>query len=232
MVIDGSEAGGGLLRAALPLSIFHHFPIEIVNFRSGRREPGLGWPHFALLRALKTSSIIELEGATMGSTNMSIVPTENITPGTHVDVNLDDPDFTFLSSNIRTERNYHSVEDAFPAQELINREGRGVKGHAVSTPLLGLLPLTLSGVTLSLSGGTETPGAPFVDALSLSTLRVVNSLFDLQMGIDVHSRGAFGMGGGLVSAGAGPDFVSAELEKPNFTTYWSNHMPVLDLPAH
>lgn len=222
MVIDGSEAGGGLLRAALPLSISQHMPIDIVNFRSGRREPGLGWPHLAVLRALETSGIIELEGAAMGSTAMSIVPAESIAAGTHVDVDLDDPNFTFLSSDIRTERDYHLVEDAFPAQELINHDGRGVRGHAVSTPLLGLLPLTLSGVSLSLNGGTETPGAPFVDALRSSTLRVVNSLFDLQMGVDVYSRGAFGMGGGHVSAGTGPEFVSDDTEKSNFTTYWSN----------
>lgn len=222
MIIDGSEAGGGLLRAALPLSISQQISLEIVNFRSGRREPGLGWPHLAVLRALETGGIIELEGAEMGSTAMSIVPAERIVEGSHVDVNLDDPDFTFLSSDIRTERDYHSVEDAFPAQELINRGGRGVRGHAVSTPLLGLLPLTLAGVKLSLSGGTETPGAPFVDALRSSTLRVVNSLFDLQMGVNVHSRGAFGVGGGRVSAGVGQNFISSELEKPSFTTYWSN----------
>ncbi len=224
MVIDGSEAGGGLLRAAVPLSLSYQIPLEIVNFRTGRRELGLGWPHVAVLRALGCSGIITVDGASMGSTHFSVAPADNITPGGHVNVNLDDPEFTFLSSDIRTMRDYHIAEDAFPAQELINRDGRGVRGHAVSTPLLGLLPLTLSGVTLSLTGGTETPAAPFVDALKSSTIPVINSLFNLQMGIDIQSRGAFGLGGGHVCTTANTDYVSEVEEKPSFVTYWSGDM--------
>jgi hypothetical protein len=49
VVINGAEAGGGLLRAALPLGVTYQEPLEIINFRTVRREPGLGWPHIAVL---------------------------------------------------------------------------------------------------------------------------------------------------------------------------------------
>lgn len=225
MLIDGAEAGGGLLRAALPLSMARQIPIDVINFRSDRREPGLGWPHIVLLQALETSGLIEIEGVEMGSTELSVAPRKPAASGISVMVDLDDPKHTFTSTEIHAARDYDRVEDAFPGQSLNNWNGKGVRGHAVSTPLLGLLPLTLSGVDLTLYGGTETPGAPFVDALSASTVTTVNSLFDLSMRVGVLSRGAFGIGGGAVSAYCslpGPQTVRED--DPLLITYWSEAM--------
>ena len=223
MIINGAEAGGGLLRAALPLSVACQEPLDVVNFRTGRREPGLGWPHLAVLWAMEQSGLVSVDNATMGSTDFSVAPQANVTPDTHITVDLDNPLHTFPLTGIRANRDYGSAEDTFD-QQLNNRGGRGARGHAVSTPLLGLLPLTLSGATLSLKGGTETPGAPFVDALRFSTLSVLNALFNQRMGVRVDSRGTFGIGGGSVRAGNGTNHLQALPNGPQFITYWSGEV--------
>lgn len=160
----------------------------------------------------------------MGSTTFLVEPKKERLQPSQISVNLDDPGSTFLSRNIHAERDYDSVEDAFPNQLLINNQGRGVRGHAIATPLLGFLPLTLSGVSLSLSGGTETPGAPFIDALRFSTVPVLNTLFDLQIGGGVDARGTFGIGGGSVWAGNGSDYAQVLPDRPQFLTYWSERL--------
>src|SRR3990172_949427 len=76
LTIDGSygEGGGQIVRTALALSAILDRPVELVNIRAGRKNPGLRPQHLASVRALARMTGAQVRGAELGSTALHFIP--------------------------------------------------------------------------------------------------------------------------------------------------------------
>ncbi len=74
--IDGSygEGGGQILRTALSLSCLFKKPFRVFNIRKGRRKPGLMPQHLTCVKASQLISDAEVEGDSLGSTELYFSP--------------------------------------------------------------------------------------------------------------------------------------------------------------
>lgn len=86
--IDGAylEGGGQILRTACALSAVTGRACRIYDIRKGRERPGLRAQHLAGLQALAGFCSGTLEGARMGSTEISFRPGRKRTPELSVDI--------------------------------------------------------------------------------------------------------------------------------------------------
>jgi RNA 3'-terminal phosphate cyclase (ATP) len=82
--IDGSfgEGGGQILRTALSLSACIGAPFRIKNIRKNRKKPGLMPQHLTGVRAMAAICGAHVEGASMGSIELTFQPAKPI-PGAH-----------------------------------------------------------------------------------------------------------------------------------------------------
>src|SRR5690606_28680975 len=76
VLVDGSEGEGGgqVLRTALSLSMVTGTPVEIVNIRAKRRNPGLQAQHLQALLAAQQICGATVEGAIHGSRCVRFTP--------------------------------------------------------------------------------------------------------------------------------------------------------------
>lgn len=76
LTIDGSygEGGGQILRTALGLSLVTGTPFRIEKIRAGRKRPGLMRQHLTAVRAAAQVGGAEVEGATIGSQQLTFRP--------------------------------------------------------------------------------------------------------------------------------------------------------------
>ena len=76
MEVDGSfgEGGGQILRTAVCFSIALAIPIHVTRIRAGRRIPGLRPQHSATIKILAEICSAKVEGAGVGSTELSFSP--------------------------------------------------------------------------------------------------------------------------------------------------------------
>jgi len=75
-MIDGSqgEGGGQILRSSLALSCITGRPFRIVSIRAARPKPGLRPQHLVSVRAAAKLTEAEVEGATVGSSELEFRP--------------------------------------------------------------------------------------------------------------------------------------------------------------
>jgi RNA 3'-terminal phosphate cyclase (ATP) len=80
--IDGSkgEGGGQILRTSLALSLATGTPLRVKNIRAGRDRPGLLRQHLTAVKAAAEISRADLDGAAMGSTEVTFRP-KAVRPG-------------------------------------------------------------------------------------------------------------------------------------------------------
>lgn len=80
--INGSigEGGGQILRSSLALSLCRNRPFRIFNIRASRKQPGLRNQHLTTVLAAGEISDAAIEGAALGSQELSFVPLQ-IKPG-------------------------------------------------------------------------------------------------------------------------------------------------------
>jgi RNA 3'-terminal phosphate cyclase (ATP) len=76
--IDGSigEGGGQVLRTALSVSCVLQKKVRVKNIRAGRPKPGLAAQHLAVCRLLSEISGAQMEGASLGSSEIVFNPGE------------------------------------------------------------------------------------------------------------------------------------------------------------
>lgn len=86
--IDGSfgEGGGQLLRYSTALSALTLKPLRIYNIRAKRDNPGLRPQHLAAIRAIAELSDAELEGARIGSTEITFAPRRRVSGNLSIDI--------------------------------------------------------------------------------------------------------------------------------------------------
>lgn len=75
-ILDGSygEGGGQIVRSALSLAALLGEPVRICNIRAGRDKPGLRAQHLTGVRALAQVTGAEVEGAVLGSRELTFRP--------------------------------------------------------------------------------------------------------------------------------------------------------------
>lgn len=83
LTIDGSagEGGGQVLRTALSLAAILSQPIQIINIRAGRKQPGLRPQHVQAVRAAAALCNARLEGAREHSRELCFEPQTPPQPG-------------------------------------------------------------------------------------------------------------------------------------------------------
>lgn len=76
MKLDGSygEGGGQILRTAVALSAITGKPLEITNIRKARPKPGMAAQHVKAVESAASICGAELEGCSLGSTQLSFEP--------------------------------------------------------------------------------------------------------------------------------------------------------------
>ena len=76
VTIDGAqgEGGGQILRSSLALSIITQTPLELVQIRAKRKQPGLRPQHLMAVQAAAQISGAEVEGAKVGARRLRFVP--------------------------------------------------------------------------------------------------------------------------------------------------------------
>jgi len=76
--VDGSfgEGGGQILRTAVSFSMVLGVPIHVTKIRAGRKVPGLRPQHSATIKILGEICSAEVEGAGVGSTELTFSPGE------------------------------------------------------------------------------------------------------------------------------------------------------------
>ncbi|TLD69146.1 RNA 3'-terminal phosphate cyclase [Phragmitibacter flavus] len=74
ILIDGSSGGGQLLRSSLTLSLITGQPFRITRIRGSRPKPGLMRQHLTCVNAAQQISNAQVEGATLGSTELTFTP--------------------------------------------------------------------------------------------------------------------------------------------------------------
>jgi RNA 3'-terminal phosphate cyclase (ATP) len=74
--IDGAqgEGGGQILRTALALAALRGTPVAVHSIRAGRRKPGLQAQHLSAVTALQDICRASVEGAHIGSTEVTFAP--------------------------------------------------------------------------------------------------------------------------------------------------------------
>jgi RNA 3'-terminal phosphate cyclase (ATP) len=88
VTLDGSrgEGGGQILRSALALSLSSGRPFRIHQIRAGRSKPGLLRQHLACVHAAQAVGAAEVDGATLGSTEVTFRPQACLAGHHHVQV--------------------------------------------------------------------------------------------------------------------------------------------------
>lgn len=74
MIIDGSKAGGQVLRTALGLAAITGKAIKVVNIRGGRPDSGLKTQHLQGILAVAELCNAELKGVKLGSKEIEFMP--------------------------------------------------------------------------------------------------------------------------------------------------------------
>ena len=76
LYLDGAygEGGGQLVRTSLSLAVLLGEPVKITDIRAGRAKPGLRPQHLTGVKALAHISRAEVEGATLGSRELTFKP--------------------------------------------------------------------------------------------------------------------------------------------------------------
>jgi RNA 3'-terminal phosphate cyclase (ATP) len=86
--IDGGrgEGGGQVLRTALSLAVLQRRPLRITRIRAGRAKPGLMRQHLAAVKAAQAVSAADVEGASLGSTELWFRPQALAAGSYHIDI--------------------------------------------------------------------------------------------------------------------------------------------------
>lgn len=205
--IDGSigEGGGQILRTALTLSALTGQPMEIVNIRAGRPNPGLQPQHLTAVQAAAAICRARVEGAEPGSQRLRFLPQSPPIPGTYT----------------------------FDVAEVAGRGSAGAVSLVFQTVFLPLA-LAPGESHLTLRGGTHVPWAPSVDYLREVFLPTVAPM-GLEGEVELVTWGFYPAGSGgvrvRIRGRSGPLTPVVLTERGAVRRVWGRGV-VSNLPAH
>lgn len=86
--IDGSkgEAGGQIVRTVLGLSVLLGKAFRVTHIRQGRPQPGLKAQHLQCIEALKKLCVCDVQGATLGSEEITFIPGKFLPKNIEIDI--------------------------------------------------------------------------------------------------------------------------------------------------
>ncbi|MGC2428219.1 MAG: RNA 3'-terminal phosphate cyclase [Nitrososphaeraceae archaeon] len=196
LTIDGSygEGGGQIVRTAVSLSAITGKPIQIVNIRAKRDNPGLRPQHLSAVKAVADLFHAKAENLKVGADWIRFIPPDYSPP--HSDSCLSDNDNNNISSlNNNNSSSSNNFEYGMTNMDI---------GTAGSIPLvlLTIIPaISLSGINHSLQiiGGTDVRYSPTIDYLRY-VVREIYARIGINFSIDIIRRGYYPKGGGIVNA--------------------------------
>lgn len=170
IAIDGSqgEGGGQVLRTSLTMSIVTGQPVHLRRIRAGRSKPGLAAQHLAGLLAAAEICGAQVQGATIGSTEVVFSPGGPAAPGDYF----------------------------FDISQMAGRGSAGAVTLLLQAIFLPLA-LAEGPSTLTIRGGTHVPWSPPAFYVQ-HVLFPVLALAGLEAGLEVVVSGWFPKGGGEV----------------------------------
>ena len=207
VVVDGAqgEGGGQVLRTALTLSVLQGRPTLIKRIRAGRDRPGLRPQHLTAVRAAVAVCGGELDGDTLGSQMVELVPGHDTRPGTY----------------------------RFDVAEAADDGSAGSVGLVLQTVLLPLA-LAKGESTVTVCGGTHVPWAPSGSYLEQVFLPTIGRM-GVEAEADLMSWGFYPAGGGTIRvqlAGlAGPPSPIDLSTRGSLVRVWGI-AAVTNLPSH
>ena len=176
VIIDGSygEGGGQILRTSLTLAALTGKAVKIINIRAGRPKPGLAAQHLTGVRAVAEICGAHLEGAELGSQNLTFAPQRS-------------PQAASYSWDVAAARKGGSA---------------GAVSLAFQAVLLPMA-LAPSPSQVTLRGGTHVPWSPpyhYLERVYLPTL----ARLGVRAKVEIDKWGWYPMGGGEIKAQIDP----------------------------
>ena len=196
ITIDGSygEGGGQIVRTAVSLSAITGKPIQVVNIRAKRDNPGLRAQHLSAVKAVADLFHAKAENLKVGADWIRFIP-PNYSP-VHSD--------SCFSDNNKNNNNTCSLNNDSSSSDTFEYGMTNIDiGTAGSIPLvlLTIIPaISLSGINHSLQiiGGTDVRYSPTIDYLRY-VVRELYARIGINFSIDILRRGYYPKGGGIVN---------------------------------
>lgn len=99
ITLDGTKAGGQMVRSALALSCLTKRPFTITNIRAERKTPGLKQQHLTAINFLKEITDAYVEGADLGSERLLFYPrTKQLRANYTIDIKTAGSSLLFLQA--------------------------------------------------------------------------------------------------------------------------------------
>ena len=198
MIVDGSygEGGGQIVRTAVSLSVVTGKPIQIINIRSKRNNPGLRPQHLSAVKAVADLFHAKVENLKVGADWIRFIPSSY----SHFTDRINHFDSCFKDKNADYFLNNHSKpSESFDYSR--TKIDIGTAG-SIANVLLTIIPaISVSGVnhTVQIIGGTDVKHGPTIDYLRY-VVREIYASIGINFDIDVIQRGYYPKGGGIVTA--------------------------------
>ncbi len=198
MIVDGSyrEGGGQIVRTAVSLSVVTGKPIQIINIRSKRINPGLRPQHLSAVKAVADLFHAKVENLKVGADWIRFIPSSY----SHFTGRINHFDSCFKDKNADYFLNNHSKpSDSFDYSR--TKIDIGTAG-SIANVLLTIIPaISVSGVNhaVQIIGGTDVKHGPTIDYLRY-VVREIYASIGINFDIDVIQRGYYPKGGGIVNA--------------------------------
>jgi RNA 3'-terminal phosphate cyclase (ATP) len=171
LIVDGStgEGGGQILRSALTISTIIKKPVKIINIRTKRNNPGLGYQHVTAIKLLSKLFGIQIENVGLGAEWIKIIFDKNNKK--EIEINDDK-----LNIDIGT---------------------AGSISLLLQT-LIPAIAISQKSITIQLTGGTDVKYSPTIDYIRYVMREAFNKI-GICFDINVIKRGFFPNGKGIVN---------------------------------
>jgi RNA 3'-terminal phosphate cyclase (ATP) len=196
LIIDGSYGEG------ISVSAVTGKPIQIINIRGKRNNPGLRAQHLSAVKAVADLFHAKVENLRVGADWIRFIPTDHSHALGHTnyfDTHLLNNDNTNSNSNTSFLDNYSSASDNFDYG--MTKIDIGTAG-SIANVLLTIIPaISISGIdhNVQVIGGTDIKYGPTIDYLRYIVREIYASL-GINFSIDILKRGYYPKGGGIVNA--------------------------------
>ena len=198
LIIDGSygEGGGQIVRTAVSISTITGKPIQIINIRAKRNNPGLRAQHLSAIKAVADLFHAKVENLKVGANWIRFIPRNYSHASCYTDYYSRFRDNSNTSSFLKNNSN---ASDNFDYS--VTKIDIGTAG-SIANVLLTIIPvISICGIDhdIQIIGGTDVKYGPTIDYLRY-IVREAYASIGINFSIEVLRRGYYPNGGGIVNA--------------------------------